>query len=112
MAPSNSLLPCLSALVILFSPLALAQVQEFNFKTQKQDYFQDDLNCDIQGWLAPDYVPPENPHCVEFDGSLVPDCGKYLVNNVTSYYHIHEYSKFLSSLQNFRPKTPLNLFRL
>jgi len=42
--------------------------------------------------MAPDYVPPENPHCVEFDGSLVPDCGKYLVNNVTSYYHIHEYN--------------------
>ena len=52
--------------------------------------------------MEPGYVPPENPHCVEFDGSLVPDCGKYLVNNVTSYYHIHEYSKFLASLQNSR----------
>merc|ERR1712110_841857 len=75
MAPSNSLLPCLAALVIFISPLALAE---------------DDLNCDIQGWLEPGYVPPENPNCHPFDGSLVPDCGKYLVNNVTSYYHIHE----------------------
>merc|ERR1711976_574120 len=77
MVPSNSLLPCLAAMVIFISPLAMAE---------------DDLNCDIQGWMEPGYVPPENPDCHPFDGSLVPDCGKYLVNNVTSYYHIHEYN--------------------
>ena len=51
--------------------------------------------------MEPGYVPEENEYCVPFDGSLVPDCGKYLVNNVTSYYHIHEYRKFLFKGQKY-----------
>ena len=50
------------------------------------------MNCDKDHWLPVGTVPPDNPHCVEFDGSLIPDCGQYNLNNQTSYYHIHEYS--------------------
>ena len=52
----------------------------------------DEVNCDKDHWLPVGTVPPDNPHCVEFDGSLIPDCGQYNLNNQTSYYHIHEYS--------------------
>ena len=40
-----------------------------------------------------DSVPEDNPQCVDYDGSQVPDCGHYLQNDITSYYHIHEYSQ-------------------
>ena len=56
----------------------------------------DEVNCDKDHWLPVGTVPPDNPHCVEFDGSLIPDCGQYNLNNQTSYYHIHEYSACLS----------------
>jgi len=53
---------------------------------------QDIDNCDILHWLPEGSVPPSNPECTPYDGSLIPDCGQYELNNQTSYYHIHEYN--------------------
>ena len=39
----------------------------------------------------------QNPNCVEYDDSLIPDCGVFIVDDVTSYYHIHEYSMIFFS---------------
>jgi len=50
------------------------------------------LNCNNKFWLPIGSVPPSNPECEEYDGSLLPDCGKYQQNNITSYYHVHEYN--------------------
>ena len=49
-------------------------------------------NCDTEKWL-PEGEGTSHEGCVEYDGSLVPDCGEFIHNEVTSYYHVHEYSK-------------------
>ena len=49
-------------------------------------------NCDTEKWL-PEGQGTSHEGCVEYDGSLVPDCGEFLQNNVTAYFHVHEYSK-------------------
>ena len=50
-------------------------------------------NCDYDKWL-PEGEGTSHEGCVEYDGSLVPDCGEFIQNEVTSYYHVHEYSRF------------------
>jgi len=49
-------------------------------------------NCDESKWLpeGSEYTSP--PECVEYDGSLVPDCGEFIVDDRTSYFHLHEYN--------------------
>ena len=56
-------------------------------------FFQEIENCDVQHWLPEGSELPSNPNCAHYDGSRIPDCGQYQVNDETSYYHIHEYSK-------------------
>ena len=53
-------------------------------------------NCDAQHWLPEGSDYTGSDECVPYDGSLIPDCGEFLVNNVTSYYHVHEFSKLNS----------------
>jgi len=48
-------------------------------------------NCDTEKWL-PEGQGTSHEECVEYDGSLVPDCGEFLQNNVTAYFHVHEYN--------------------
>jgi len=48
-------------------------------------------NCDTEKWL-PEGEGTSHEECVEYDGSLVPDCGEFIQNDVTSYYHVHEYN--------------------
>jgi len=48
-------------------------------------------NCDEEKWL-PQGEGTSHEGCVEYDGSLVPDCGEFLQNDKTSYYHVHEYN--------------------
>jgi len=45
--------------------------------------------CDETSWLPPGSNPGSGD-CVQYDGSLVPNCA-YFLNNHTSYYHVHEY---------------------
>lgn len=53
------------------------------------------LVCQEEVWLPTNSTPPMDDNCRPYDGSLVPNC-QYFLNNVTSYYHVHEYdcSKF------------------
>ena len=44
-------------------------------------------------WEPVGTIPPDNPECVAYDDSLLPDCGQYDYNLATSFYHVHEYSK-------------------
>ena len=48
-------------------------------------------NCVDERW-SQDQIPPNNPHCVEYDGSKIPDC-QYFLNNHTSFFHVHENGK-------------------
>ena len=50
------------------------------------------LVCQKEVWHPADSNPPYNHECMEYDGSLIPDCD-YFLNNYTSYYHVHEYGK-------------------
>jgi len=65
-----------SASVLLFILVGLAQAD----------------NCDKDHWMPPGTEINQNPNCVEYDDSLIPDCGVFIVDDVTSYYHIHEYN--------------------
>ena len=47
--------------------------------------------CEETSWLPPGSNPGSGD-CVQYDGSLVPNCA-YFLNNHTSYYHVHEYGK-------------------
>jgi len=51
-------------------------------------------NCDEEKWLpeGSEYTGPGPDECVPYDGSLIPDCGEFITNNVTSYFHVHEYN--------------------
>ena len=57
-------------------------------------------NCDEEKWLpeGSEYTGPGPDECVPYDGSLIPDCGEFITNNVTSYFHVHEYSKHQKQL--------------
>ena len=55
-------------------------------------------NCDEEKWLPEGTAYESPPECVEYDGSLVPDCGEFIVDDKTSYFHVHEFSKSLLSL--------------
>ena len=52
-------------------------------------------NCDEEKWLPEGSAYTSPPECVEYDGSLVPNCGEFIVDDRTSYFHVHEYSKSL-----------------
>ena len=58
------------------------------------------LVCQEEVWLPTNSTPPMDDNCRPYDGSLVPNC-QYFLNNVTSYYHVHEYGE--------RPFTGLQL---
>ena len=53
------------------------------------------LYCDESRWLPEGTEYVGCAEGVEYDGSLIPDC-KWFLNNVTSYYHIHEYGRSLT----------------
>ena len=67
-----------SPLSVLLSAVWLCQAQN--------------LVCQKEVWLPSNSTPPLDPNCEAYDGSLVPNC-KYFLNNVTSYYHVHEYGE-------------------
>jgi len=49
-------------------------------------------NCDEEKWLPEGTAYESPPECVEYDGSLVPDCGEFIVDDKTSYFHVHEFN--------------------
>lgn len=53
------------------------------------------LVCQKEVWLPVNSTLHMDDNCELYDGSLIPNC-QYFLNNVTSYYHVHEYdcSKF------------------
>ena len=48
-------------------------------------------NCEEEKWLpeGTDYTSP--PKCEDYDGTLLPDCGHFVTDERTSYYHVHQY---------------------
>ena len=50
------------------------------------------LVCQKEVWLPSNSTLSPDENCRPYDGSLIPNC-KYFLNNVTSYYHVHEYGE-------------------
>ena len=50
------------------------------------------LVCQKEVWLPSNSTLPPADNCRPYDGSLIPNC-QYFLNNVTSYYHVHEYGE-------------------
>ena len=50
------------------------------------------LVCQKEVWLPSNSTLPPSDECQPYDGSLIPNC-QYFLNNVTSYYHVHEYGE-------------------
>jgi len=80
MASHSSLLQFF-ALIILFSSNTYSQETTPSYE-----------NCDYMLWEPVGTIPPDNPECVAYDDSLLPDCGQYDYNLATSFYHVHEYN--------------------
>merc|ERR1712136_668239 len=65
--------------------LHIVVILQFIFQVYGQN-----LVCQKEVWLPSDGSHYVSPGCEEYDGSLVPDCN-YFLNNLTSYFHVHEY---------------------
>merc|ERR1711976_1045641 len=65
--------------------LHIVVILQFIFQVYGQN-----LVCQKEVWLPSDGNQYVSPGCEEYDGSLVPDCN-YFLNNLTSYFHVHEY---------------------
>merc|ERR1712121_461432 len=51
-----------------------------------------DHNCLPGAWLPEGSEIDMGEDCLEYDGSLLPDCSKFSGQvNTTSFYHVHEY---------------------
>ena len=50
------------------------------------------LVCQKEVWLPSNSTLTADENCRPYDGSLIPNC-QYFLNNVTSYYHVHEYGE-------------------
>ena len=50
------------------------------------------LVCQKEVWLPSNSTLAADENCRPYDGSLIPNC-QYFLNNVTSYYHVHEYGE-------------------
>ena len=50
------------------------------------------LVCQKEVWLPSNSTLSPDENCRPYDGSLIPNC-QYFLNNVTSYYHVHEYGE-------------------
>ena len=69
--------------------LHIVVILQFIFQVYGQN-----LVCQKEVWLPSDGSHYVSPGCEEYDGSLVPDCN-YFLNNLTSYFHVHEYGRIL-----------------